>query len=116
MISITMDGERKMTRHIHGVATLFECEAGEGFFCVWCSLHQLDLCLQKFYKAAFDEDYYHILTGFIGYLWHQLNLIKEMKTCAPKVCDTHWESMSKVREKIFICPFKYCSHTFLSSL
>ena len=114
MISITTDGERKMTGHICGVATLFEREAGEGFFCVWCGLHQLDLCLQKFYKAVFDEDYYHILTGFIGYLRRQLNLIKEMKTRAPKVCDTRWESMSKVREKNFICPFKSCSHTFLS--
>ena len=49
MLSITTDGEKKMTGYIQGVATRFEQAALPGFFRIWCGLHQLDLVLQQFY-------------------------------------------------------------------
>ena len=42
MLSITADGEKKMTGHIQGVATWFEQAALPGFFRIWSGLHQLD--------------------------------------------------------------------------
>ena len=96
MLSITTDGEKKMTGHIQGVATRFEQAALPGFFRIWCGLHQLDLVLQQFYTELMDKSFYGILTNLISYLRRQFNLIAEMKTKAKTVADTRWESMSKV--------------------
>ena len=96
MLSITTDGEKKMTGHIQGVATRFEQAALPGFFRIWCGLHQLDLVLQQFYTELMDNSFYGILTNLISYLRRQFNLIAEMKTKAKTVADTRWESMSKV--------------------
>jgi hypothetical protein len=96
IVSISTDGERKMTGRVQGVATRFEQVSKPGFFRLWCGLHQLDICLQDFFKALMDEQFYGLLTGLISYLRRQQNLISDMKTKAPKVADTRWESMSKV--------------------
>lgn len=96
IVSISTDGERKMTGKVQGVATRFERITKPGFFRLWCGLHQLDIALQRFFKGLMDGDFYDKLTGVISYLRRQQNLIKEMKTKAQKVADTRWESMSKV--------------------
>ena len=46
IISISADGERKMTGRAQGVATRFERVADPGFFRLWCGLHQLDIVLK----------------------------------------------------------------------
>ena len=96
IISISTDGERKMTGRVQGVATRFEQVAKPGFFRLWCGLHQLDIVLQAFFKAIMNEEFYTLLTGLISYLRRQQNLINDMKTKAKKVADTRWESMSNV--------------------
>ena len=96
IMSISTDGERKMTGRVQGFATLFEQVAKPGFFRLWCGLHQLDIVLQAFYKAIMNEEFYSLLTGLISYLRRQQNLINDMKTKAKKVADTRWESMSNV--------------------
>jgi hypothetical protein len=96
IVSITTDGERKMTGRVSGVATRFERVAKPGFFRIWCGLHQLDLVLQAFFKNLIDEQFYSHMTSLISYLRRQQSLIKEMKTIAKKIADTRWESMSKV--------------------
>jgi hypothetical protein len=80
ILSITTDRERKMTGHVQGVDTRFEQVAQPGFFRIWCGLHQLDLCLQKFYQELMDEQFYSSLTHLISYLRRQQNLIAEMNT------------------------------------
>lgn len=96
MISITTDGEAKMTGHLSGVATRFEKVSGKGFFRIWCGLHQLDIALQKFFHNVMDEKFYVTMTSLIGYLRKQYSLINEMKSRAAKLCNTRWESMTKV--------------------
>lgn len=107
IISLTTDGERKMTGKVKGVATLFEKAAEEGFFRLWCGLHQLDLCLQRFFKSLLDEKFYVTITGLIGYLRRQVNLRTEMDTTCPIVSSTRWESMSRVS-------FTICQRYFFS--
>ncbi|KAI9907255.1 hypothetical protein PsorP6_016695 [Peronosclerospora sorghi] len=96
IVSSSTDGESKMTGKIRGAATRFEQVSKPGFFRIWCGLHQLDLCLQSFFKATMDEQFYSWLNCLISYLRRQQTLITKMKTKAPKVADTRWESMSKV--------------------
>ena len=88
MLSITTDGEKKMTGHIQGVATRFEQAALPRFFRIWCGLHQLDLVLQQFYTTLMNKSFYDILTNLISYLQQQFNFIAEMKTKAETVADT----------------------------
>ena len=88
MLSITTDGEKKMTGHIQGVAIRFEQAALSGFFSIWCGLHQLDRVLHQFYTELMDKSFYGILTNLISYLQQQFNLIAEMKTKAKTVADT----------------------------
>jgi hypothetical protein len=68
MLSITKDGEKKMTGHIQGVATTFEQAVLPGFCRIWCGLHQLDLFLQQFYIELMDKTFYGILPNLISYL------------------------------------------------
>ena len=51
MLSITTDGEKKITGHIQGVSTRFEQAVLPGYSRIWCGLHQLDLVLQQFYTT-----------------------------------------------------------------
>ena len=96
IVSISTDGEWKMTGRVQGVATRFEQVAKPGFFRLWCGQHQLDLVLQAFFKAIMNKEFYSLLAGLISYLRRQQNLINNMKTKAKKVADTRWESMSNV--------------------
>ena len=45
---------------------------------------------------SFNDDVYGELTGLIGYLRHQQNLIQETKANCPKVADTQWLSLGRV--------------------
>ena len=96
MLSISTDGEKKMTGHIQGNDTRFEQATLPGFFRIWCGWHQLGLVLWQFYTELMDKSYYGILTNLISYLQRQFNLFAEMKTKAKTVADTPWESMYKV--------------------
>ena len=109
MLSITTDGEKKITGHIQGVSTRFEQAVLPGYSRIWCGLHQLDLVLQQFYTTLMDKSFYGILTNLISYLWWQFNLIAEMKTKAKPVADTWWESMSKVSNWLKSTKFDFCN-------
>ena len=47
MVSITTDGAASMTDQYRGVASRFGNATLPGFYRVWCTLHQLDLVLQR---------------------------------------------------------------------
>ena len=55
------------------------------------------MVLQDAYSHFGNELFYGNLTAAIGYLRRQQNLVKDMRSQAPKVADTRWESMSHVR-------------------
>ena len=96
VIGISTDRENKMTGRYSGVATRFQQVANPGFIRIWCGAHQLDIVLQSIYSKFGDEKFYTTLTKLIGYLRCQFNLIQEMKTKAPTLSDTRWESMNNV--------------------
>ena len=97
LIGVTTDGAANMTGRHRGVVTKIQGEAlPEGFYRVWCALHQLDIVVQKCVTKYFSDDFYGGLTGLIGYLRRQQNLIQRMKTKCPKVADTRWLSLGKV--------------------
>ena len=85
-----------MTGRSSGVATRFQRVAKPNFIRIWCGAHQLDICLQNSYTHFGDDKFYQTLTGVIGYLRRQQNLIGDMRSKCPKVSDTRWESMSNV--------------------
>ncbi|BBN17466.1 hypothetical protein MPTK1_7g14750 [Marchantia polymorpha subsp. ruderalis] len=99
LLSISTDGERKMTVRVQGVATRFEQSVLPGFYRICCGLHQLDIKLQCFFASLMDEQFYSSLTSLILYLRRQQNLINDLKTKAPTVSDTRWESKGKVATK-----------------
>ena len=77
-----------MTGNQRGVVTRLEHLALPGFHKVWCALHQLDLHVQSCVIKHYNDEYYSLLTGVIGYLRRQLNLIEEMNSECPRVADT----------------------------
>ena len=96
LIRVSTDRERKMTGCIKGVTTCFQKVSKCSFICVWCRAHQLDIILQDVYVHFGREEFYRALTSIISYLRRQYNFIERLCSKAPKVADTHWESMSKV--------------------
>lgn len=107
IIGISTDGERKMTGRITGVATRFQKVAKDGFIRIWCGAHQLDIVLQSAYKNLGDKLFYQQLTTLISYLRRQQNFVADLKSKAPKVADTRWESMYNVskwfqKNKIYV--------------
>lgn len=97
LIGITTDGAANMTGCHRGVVTRIQNEAlPEGFYRIWCSLHQLDIVVQTCVTKYFNDDFYSGLTGLIGYLRRQQNLVQRMKTKCPKVADTRWLSLGRV--------------------
>ena len=86
-----------MTGRDKGVVTEIQKVASkEGFYRVWCLLHQLDIVIQLSITKFFNDNFYGKLTGLIGYLRRQQNLIREMKAKCPKVADTRWLSLGRV--------------------
>ncbi|KAH6601738.1 hypothetical protein BASA61_001822 [Batrachochytrium salamandrivorans] len=93
LISSSTDGARSMTGRIQGLATrIDQCTAGK-LIRIWCGLHQLDLVMQRVFKASLDEKFYSTLTALIGHLRRQQTLISAMRSTCPKVADTRWISM-----------------------
>ena len=97
ILNIATDGEPTMTGHIQGVQTRFEEAATGSIFRVWCGLHQLDLAAQKQYEEMFDGEFTKLLTGLIGYLRRQPDLISDIGKC-PTFASTRWLSMPRVTE------------------
>ncbi|KAF4041411.1 hypothetical protein GN244_ATG06410 [Phytophthora infestans] len=95
MLGVTTDGERKMTGSSKGMATRFQKVCSSGFMRVWCGLHQLDLVLQKAFKAARMGQFHSSMTSTIAYLRRQAKLIRTMNSTAPLLQDKRWESMLK---------------------
>ena len=98
IIGVLTDGERKMTGRISGVANRFQNLAKSGFICIWCSTHKLDIMLQSAHSKLGDKAFYTQLTTLISYLWRQQNFVSAIRSKAPKVADTRWESMGNVSD------------------
>ncbi len=92
----TSDGAASMTGRYEGTVNYIQKEAKPGFIRVWCGLYQLNIVVQKTVTNFFDDDFYSTLTGLIGYLRRQQNLISDVKYTCPKVADTRWLSLGRV--------------------
>ncbi len=96
LIGISTDGEKKMTGQAFGAGTSFQQVCRPGFNRISCGAHQLDLGLQDAYSNFGNDTFFVNFTAAIGYLRRQQNLVKNMRSQAPKVEDTRWESRSHV--------------------
>jgi hypothetical protein len=97
LIGVTTDGAANMTGCHRGCITRIQQEAiRDGFYRIWCALHQLDILIQKCITMFFNDEFYGHLTSLIGYLRRQQILVQNMKTKCPKVADTRWLSLGKV--------------------
>ena len=97
LVGVTTDGAANMTGRHRGVVTKIQNSVlPEGFYCIWCALHQLDIVVQQCVTKYFNDDFYSGLTGLIGYLRRQQSLVQRMKMKCPKVADTRWLSLGKV--------------------
>ena len=76
-----------------GTITQIQQVAKPGFYCIWCTAHQLDLIVQDRFKSMFDETFVHVIQGITGYLIRQKNLIQKMKAVCPCFIDSRWLSM-----------------------
>jgi hypothetical protein len=85
-----------MVGSVRGVATRMENVAKPGFLRVWCRLHQVDLVMQRVFKALKSESFYREFTEVISYLRRQKNLIEKMKVKCPKTVDTRCLSTGRV--------------------
>ena len=85
VLGVTTDGAGNMTGQHRGAVTQIQnAILPDGFYRIWCALHQLDIVIQKCVVKYFSDDFYSRLTGLIGYLRHQQNLIQRMKKSALK--------------------------------
>ena len=91
-----MEGERKITGNIPGIATMFQNVVKTGFVCIWYGAHQIDIVLQGIYSKFVDDTFCQKLTRLTSYLQHQHNIFSPMISKALKREDTCWESMVKV--------------------
>jgi hypothetical protein len=97
LIGISTDGDNTMTGRLNGLVTLFQRAVdGDDLFRIWCALHQLDLVVQAAYQKLHNETFVGLLTGLIGYLRRQQNLIVEMGSTCPKLMLTRWAHMHRV--------------------
>ena len=82
-----------MTVRLQDLVTRISNECSPGLIQIWCGLHQMDLVMQSVYEAAYNRQFYSTLTGLIGYLRRQQNLITEIRSACPKVANTRWLPM-----------------------
>ena len=76
VLGVTTDGAGNMTGCHRGALTQIQnAILPDGFYCIWCALHQLEIVIQKCVLHYFSDDFYSNLTGLIGYLRRQQNLI-----------------------------------------
>ena len=76
---------------------LFQNFAKPGFICIWCGAHQIGTVLQGSYSKFGGDAFYEKIICMISYLWRQQNLFSAMRSKEPKVTDTRWELVGKVR-------------------
>ena len=111
LVGVTTDGARSMTGTHRGAVTRIQNDAlQQGFYRIWCALHQLDIVVQKCITKYFNDEFYNVLTAVIGYLRRQQMLIQRMKAKCPKVCDTRWLSLGRVctwlsKEKVVVLEY-----------
>ena len=99
LIGVTADGAANMTgRHRGVVSKIQNSTLPNGFYRMWCALHQLDIAMQNSVTTHFNNDFHTGLTGLTGCLRRQQNLVQRMKAKCPKVADTRWLSLGKVCE------------------
>lgn len=96
IIGTLINGDRKMTSRISGVATRFQQIAKHGFDRVCCGAHQLDIVLQTAYIAFGNEQLYKSLTGPISYLRRPRGLGSRLQSRTPTVRTTHRKEMRRV--------------------
>lgn len=97
LVGVSSDGNCSMTRWIQGVMTRIAAKSQLELFRSWCGLHQFNLLMQRIYSANLGEELYSTLTGVVGHLRHQENVITEMCTTCPEADDTLWVSMEDAR-------------------
>jgi hypothetical protein len=96
VVGATADGAPNMMGTRKGVVTRIRETGLPGFYKIWCSLHQLDLTVQKSVMPFYHGKFYSTLTGMIGYLVRRYTLIDEMGGACPTVAATRWLSLGKV--------------------
>ena len=79
VIRISMEGYRKKTGCILGIATLFQNVAKPRFIKIWYGDPHLGIVLQGSYSKFGDDNCYQKLTHLISYLWRQQNIISKMR-------------------------------------
>ena len=80
------------SRYMHPVGR--ECH--HPIFRIWCGAHQLDLVVKKAFNALCNDKFMNTLTGAIGHLHRQQNLIAEMDSTCSIYVSARWISMGKV--------------------
>jgi hypothetical protein len=95
-IGISTDRAANLTGRLSGVVTLLTADTFPGIFRIWCGAHQLDLVIQNLMSSLCGDEFYTLLTGLIGHLRRQQNLIVEMPSTWPAVASTRWLSFGKV--------------------
>lgn len=101
LLSVSTDGESKMTGRIKGVATRIERECGEHFIRIWCAAHQLDLVVKECYNSIDSETFYSNLSVLLAYLRRQQNWVQSVGSRPPRVIETRWLSMGSVTKWIW---------------
>ena len=96
IIGYTSDGASNMTGCVQGLGTRIEQEASEGFYCVWCAAHQLDLVVQDVLNSMYNEEFVSTIQLLTGHLRRQKNLIRDMKATCPRFISTRWLSMGRL--------------------
>lgn len=102
IIACSTDGAANMTGHISGLVTRLSNVALSGFVRIWCSLHQIDLVMQKIFRKVDGERFYSVLTGMISHLRRQKTLIDRLKSTCPALSGTRWVSMSRVSSYLLL--------------
>lgn len=93
---MSADGTGNMTGPQKGAVTRIVQELELGSYRVWCSLHQLDLSLQKAYTGIEDHSWLSDLTEMISHLRRQYTLNASMGSKCPLLALTRWSSMGQV--------------------
>jgi len=96
--AVLNDGAANMTGRIIGLTTRIQKVCDPGLVKVWFGLHQLDRVMLEVYSSSLEDYLYSTLTGMIGHLRRQQNLITDVRTTCPKVTDTCWLLISSVAE------------------
>ena len=95
LIGCSADGAASMIDHLSGVVTRIQEVVRSNFVRVWCLLHQMDIVMQKTYRAA-GCGFHKRLTSLIAFMRRQKLQIDKMQAVCPKLSSTRRSSMSRV--------------------